>query len=162
MGRIYLSVVLIGFAASVMYGQAEFPSLYNPNADAGADIMIAVEKAGQEGKHVLLQVGGNWCPWCLRFHKFVHEDIQIDSLLKSDYVFQLVNYSKENKNTNILADLGYPQRFGFPVLIILDGKGNRLHTQNSAYLEKEKSYDKEKIIEFLKHWSPAALNPENY
>jgi hypothetical protein len=73
-----------------------------------------------------------------------------------------VNYSKENKNPDILADLGYPQRFGFPVLVILDGNGNRLHTQNSAYLEQEKAYSMETVIEFLKQWTPAALDPENY
>jgi hypothetical protein len=77
-------------------------------------------------------------------------------------VFGLLNYSKENKNLEALESLEYPQRFGFPVLVILDGKGRRIHTQNSAYLEKEKSYDEKKMIEFLKQWSPAALDPENY
>ena len=145
-----------------MNGQEDNPQIYNPNAVAGAEIKAAAIKAKSEGKHVLLQIGGNWCPWCIRFHKFVHDDTQIDSLLKADYIFQLVNYSKENKNMDILAQLGYPQRFGFPGLIILDGNGNRLHTQNSAYLEKEKSYDREKVLEFLKHWAPAAIKPENY
>ncbi len=142
--------------------QEDNPQIYNPNADAGAEIKAAAAKAKAEGKHVLLQIGGNWCSWCIRFHKFIHEDIQIDSLLKADYIFQLVNYSKENKNPDVLAQLGYPQRFGFPVLIVLDGNGNRLHTQNSAYLEKEKSYDKEKVMEFLTHWAPAAIEPGNY
>ncbi|MEZ5199543.1 MAG: hypothetical protein R2764_25155 [Bacteroidales bacterium] len=82
--------------------------------------------------------------------------------MKANYIFQLLNYSKENKNLDILAGLEYPQRFGFPVIVILDSEGNRLHTQNSAYLEKEKSYDEKLMVEFLKQWSPAALNPENY
>lgn len=82
--------------------------------------------------------------------------------MEANYVFQLLNYSKENKNLDILAELGYPQRFGFPVIVILDGNGMRIHTQNSAYLEKEKSYDEKVMIEFLKQWSPAAIDPENY
>lgn len=61
-----------------------------------------------------------------------------------------------------MADLGFPQRFGFPVVVILDRNGNRIHTQNTAYLEKEKSYDKKVMMEFLKQWSPVALDPESY
>jgi hypothetical protein len=74
----------------------------------------------------------------------------------------LLNTSRENKNLDILAGLGYPQRFGFPVLVVLNAEGKRIHTQNSAYLELEKSYSKEKVSEFLKQWTPAAINPKNY
>lgn len=162
MMKTLLAILLQMVFYTSMYGQEENSQIYNPNADASAEIKIAASQAKAEGKHVLLQIGGNWCSWCIRFHKFIHEDIQTDSLLKADYIFQLVNYSKENKNPDVLAQLGYPQRFGFPVLIVLDGNGNRLHTQNSAYLEKDKSYDKEKVMEFLKHWAPAAIEPGNY
>ena len=43
--------------------------------------------------------------------------------------------TKRIYDNDILAKYGYPQRFGFPVFIVLDGNGNRIHTQNSAYLE---------------------------
>jgi hypothetical protein len=82
--------------------------------------------------------------------------------MQANYVFQLLNYSKENKNPDILADLEFPQRFGFPVIVILDEEGKRIHTQNSAYLEKDKSYDEKKMVEFLMQWSPAAMDPKNY
>jgi hypothetical protein len=62
----------------------------------------------------------------------------------------------------LYAKYGYPQRFGFPVFIILDENGNRIHTQNSAYLEEGKGYSKDKIAEFFEAWSPAALDPKNY
>jgi hypothetical protein len=45
---------------------------------------------------------------------------------------------------------------------MLDAKGNRLHTQNSAYLEEDKSYSKRKILEFFDQWGPGALDPEQY
>jgi 23S rRNA (guanosine2251-2'-O)-methyltransferase len=50
-----------------------------------------------------------------------------------------------------------------PLFIILDGKGNRIHTQNSEYLENgKKSYDAEKVLNFLQQWSPKALDPKLY
>jgi hypothetical protein len=82
--------------------------------------------------------------------------------MKADYVFTLLSTSKEKKNLDILAELGYPQRFGYPVMVILDQDGNRIHTQNSVFLEKDKSYDEKVVARFLKHWSPAALDSKNY
>lgn len=142
--------------------QAQVKPIYNPKADAQADINAAVKQASVEGKHVFLQVGGNWCIWCRRFHQFIHDDADISQYLSDNYVFVLVNYSKENKNEDVLQKLGFPQRFGFPVFVILDGKGNRIHTQNSAYLEANDGYDKDKVLGFLKQWSPAALDPQTY
>jgi hypothetical protein len=45
---------------------------------------------------------------------------------------------------------------------VLDNAGKLLHTQNSSYLEKEKSYSKEKVIEFLEHWNKKAFDPKEY
>jgi thioredoxin-related protein len=111
---------------------------------------------------MLIQIGGNWCIWCARFNDFTTTDKSIDSLVKDNYVVYHLNYSKENKNEALLAKYGYPQRFGFPVFLILDGKGNLLHTQNSSYLEKDKGYSKENVMGFFNDWSPKALDPKQY
>ncbi len=142
--------------------EAQQVKIYNPNADAKADIAEAVKKASNEGKHVFLQIGGNWCPWCIKFHKFVEDDKEISNYVDENFVVLKVNYDQENENEEVLAQLGYPQRFGFPVFVILNGKGERIHTQNSAFLEKESSYDHDRVLQFFKHWSPAALNPISY
>jgi len=111
------------------------PSLYNPQANARAAIDAAVAKAKKEGKHVFIQVGGNWCGWCIEFHKLVEATPDLKTYLTTNYEPVLVNYSQENKNAAVLASLGYPGRFGFPVFVILDGNGKTIHIQNSAYLE---------------------------
>ena len=119
--------------------------IYDPAADAKAELAAAVVKAKAENKQVLIQVGGNWCPWCIRLHGFFHSNAQADSIIKADYVFMLINYSPENKNPEILASLGNPQRFGFPVLLVVDQNGQRIHTQDTGYLELNKGYDPEKV-----------------
>lgn len=136
--------------------------LYDPTADAKADIAKAVEKAASEGKHVFLQIGGNWCKWCKLFDEKVRSNDTLRVAMEENYVVYHVNYSKENKNEEVLASLGFPQRFGFPVFVILDGKGNHLHTQNSAYLEQGQGHSTQKVLEFLNAWSPAALDPKKY
>ena len=156
--------ILLFFILFLSFGlkAQEKITLYNPEADAHKELEMAIQKAQDQHKHVLIQVGGNWCPWCVRLHGVFESEAKIDSILKSDYVFILINYSKENKNEVVLADLGYPQRFGFPVLLVLDQEGNRLHTQNTAYLEKDKGYDTDKIIGFLFDWNEKALDPKSY
>lgn len=137
-------------------------SLYHPLANAGKDIAAAVAKAKLEKKHVLIQAGGNWCSWCLEFNRFTTSDAQMDSAIKADYVVYHLNYSAQNKNYEIFRQYGFAARFGFPVFLILDGNGKLIHTQNSAYLEEGKSYNKKKILEFFIDWRPAALDEKNY
>ena len=154
-----LFLVLSGLSSLVT---AQDVKIYNPGADAAAEIREAVSRAEREGKHVFLQVGGNWCVWCLRFNELVTKNDTLSARMKSDYVVLHVNHSKENKNEEVLASLGYPQRFGFPVFVILDGKGNRIHTQNSAYLESGNGHSSRKVLEFLTNWSPAAIDAKSY
>jgi thioredoxin-related protein len=153
-----LFMLQIGF----INAQQTNPKLYNPEANAKKQLNDAVVLADSLGKHVFVQVGGNWCKWCLRFNKFCNDSLEVDTLLHNNYVVVHLNYSKENENLDVLETLGYPQRFGFPVIVILDGKGNRIHTQDSALLEKDGSYDKEKVVTFMSYWTPRALNPSNY
>ena len=158
-----LFAVLILFSPGLnAQAPAEKPKIYDPQANAYEDLHKAVIRANKENKHVLLQIGGNWCVWCMRFNKLVTEDVDLKNIIDSNFVVVHVNYSPENKNPEILQALGYPQRFGYPVFVIIDAHGNRLHTQNSAYLEEGQGHSKKKVEEFLRQWSPAALNPNNY
>lgn len=153
-------IVFTGFLAG--FSQHTKVSIYNPMADASADIKSAVARASSENKQVLIQVGGNWCPWCVKLHNLFKSDPKIDSVLKADYVFVLLNYSKENKNFATLKDLEFPQRFGFPVLVVLDKNGKRIHTQDSGLLESGDGYDTKKVFTFLKSWSIVSMNLASY
>ena len=160
--QIMLAITLFFSNLTIISAQSKATKIYNPDANASEQIKEAIKKAKAEGKHVFIQLGGNWCSWCILLHKFYNADNQIDSALNANYVVSLVNYSKENKNLDILKQFEYPQRFGFPVIVILDADGRRLHTQNSVHLEQGRGYSKKKFLEFLNNWSPKALNPENY
>ncbi|MDF1549963.1 MAG: thioredoxin family protein [Bacteroidales bacterium] len=151
----------LSFLVIINAQEAKF-KLYNPYRDANQQIDSAIEIAKKENKHVLLQIGGNWCSWCIMLHKFYSSESQVDSAINADYVVEYINFSKENKNLEVLKRLEFPQRFGFPVLVILDAHGKRLHTQNCAYLEEGRGYNKEKLLGFLNQWKPDALKPENY
>lgn len=160
--RILFILLLTGIGAGAFAQDLTKFKLYKPEENAEKAIEAAVKEAKQNGKHVFIQIGGNWCIWCMRFNDFVTNDKSIDSMIQKNYVVYHLNYSKENFNKKIMAQYGFPQRFGFPVFLVLDGKGNLLHTQNSAYLEEAKSYSRSNVMEFFSHWAPAAFDPANY
>jgi thioredoxin-related protein len=154
-------LLIVIFTTTSLFAQDA--KLYNPSADAEKDIAAAIIKAKAENKYVLVQAGGNWCSWCIEFARFCKANTKIDSVMNASFIWYHLNYSKENENKKVFAQYGYPQRFGFPAFIILDGNGNRIHTQNSEYLEDgKKSYDKNKVQFFLEMWSPKALDAKMY
>jgi thiol:disulfide interchange protein len=162
MKQLLLSALILCGAIALQAQDMKTFKLYNPAEDAEKALNEKIRQAKASGKNVFVQIGGNWCIWCARFHEFITKDASIDSLINANYVVYHMNWSKENENDKLMARFGYPQRFGFPVFIVLDGKGNRLHTQNSAYLEEGKGYSKGRVMEFFNNWSPQAIDPATY
>ncbi len=156
---ILILTLLFGFQFGI--AQEKF-NVYNPQADGLQQLRDAVKEASHTNKHVLVQVGGNWCGWCKLFHELTTTDEELKKFIADNYVVVHLNYSKENENLDVLKSLDYPQRFGFPVFVILDGTGKRIHTQSSGYLEEGKGHSQKKVMEFLQQWSPSALDPAHY
>ena len=158
-----LVIMLLPFLAGAQEG---LKKVYDGNIDQMAQIDQAVKQARAEGKFVVCQVGGNWCPWCLRFADFITKDAEINKLVGDNFVYIHVDYSpKEFKNDparkerseKMMKRLGNPGRFGYPVFVVLDEKGKVIHTQDSSFLEEGQGYDKAKVVRFFKNWTPSAV-----
>ena len=149
-----------------VFSQAAQP--YNPYQNPRADLQKALELAKMENKHVLIQFGGNWCPWCLRFHALVNGTPKLDSLMRENYIYLLLNVPKEKDRRDyaLFQEFDYPNRFGYPVFVILDKQGKRLNTQDSDAFEHPnpnlKGYDTTKVARFLQMWTVKALDPSTY
>ncbi|MFY0630208.1 MAG: thioredoxin family protein [Flavobacteriaceae bacterium] len=153
MKKIILTLIIC-FSVATVTAQKEKPTLYNPKANAKEDIAKAVAKAKAEGKYVMIQAGGNWCGWCILFDKKVKATPKLKKMLDKNYVSVHLNYSSENKNTEVFKELGGPEKYGFPVFIVLDGNGKVVHTQDSALLEEGKGHSTEKVMDFFTKWAP--------
>ncbi|TDS11772.1 thioredoxin family protein [Sphingobacterium paludis] len=120
---------------------------YHPEADAQADIDSLLVIAKQEGKRVVIQAGGNWCIWCLRFNNYIQEEKEIAKLVADNFVYYHLNYSKENKNEAVFNRYA-PEggKLGYPFFIILDEQAKVLGIRDSGSLEAGKGYDKAKVM----------------
>ena len=134
--------------------------VYNEQINPLEQIDQAILQAKAEGKFVICQVGGNWCPWCLRFADFITNDSTINSVIEQNFVYIHVNYHPRKAGEvgkALMKRLNNAGRFGFPVLVVLDEEGRIIHIQDSGLLEEDKSYNQKKVLTFFKQWTPAAV-----
>jgi len=150
---------LVVFSFSFLATGQETNKLYDPSLDGMKQIKDAVSAASKAGKHVLIQYGGNWCSWCIKFDAFCKADTAISNVISKNYIPVKLNYDPVNKNDAANVYLGNPSRFGFPVFIIVDGKGKVLHIQDSGLLEDGAGYSKKKVVGFFNNWTSSAIIP---
>ena len=165
MKRLVLFAFFMTVGMMVANAQGALKRVYNETIDPMTQIDEALVRAKAEGKFVVCQVGGNWCPWCLRFADFVEKDTAVNKVVNDNFVYLHVNYNRrkaageENvkKAALLMQRLGNPGRFGFPVFVVLDEKGNVLHIQDSSFLEEKQGYSENKVLRFFKNWTPKAV-----
>lgn len=158
-----IALAALTFAITA-HAQTELKKIYNEENNPLEQIDHAIAKAKDEGKYVVCQVGGNWCPWCLRFADFITNDSTINTLINENFEYIHVNYNprkslgaeKQEEASKLMKRLNNAGRFGFPVMVILDENGNVIHIQDSSFLEEGKGYNKEKVLRFFKNWTPQA------
>ena len=146
--------------------QTALKKVYDESINPLEQIDQAVVKAKSEGKFVVCQVGGNWCPWCLRFADFITNDSTISKVIDENFVYIHVNYNprksegveKAEQAKALMHRLNNAGRFGFPVFVVLNQEGQVIHLQDSSFLEEGKGYNQEKVLRFFNNWTPKAVN----
>lgn len=125
---------------------------FDPRRDAAQDVRAAVASAARTGKHVLIEVGGNWCPYCKVLDQFFAANSEVNALRRKDYLFVKVNFSEENQNEALLKN--YPRIRGFPHFFVVNGKGELVRSQRVATLGTQTGYSAERFTAFLKAFAP--------
>ena len=154
MRRFITSLLLLFTAVTALAQGTSNTQLYRPEEDADYELSKMILLAKALNRNVFVQVGGNWCAPCLRFHNFITSDTEISEILNTNYVIYHLNYSKENKNLPLMERFNNPQKLNFPVFLILDTAGRLLHTQRVMELVNSMGYDKQKVLELFNKWKP--------
>ena len=166
MRKFFTAVMAMLLFVVMAKGQnAPLKKVYDETIDPIEQIDKALMKAESEGKYVISQVGGNWCPWCLRFAQFMEKDVAIAKVVAENFVFVHTNYNprkaaseaQKKRDERLMKMLGYPGRFGFPVFVVMAPNGKVVHIQDSGYLEEGNTYDQKKVLRFFQNWTPKAV-----
>ena len=153
------------FVALTADAQTALKKVYNEDINPIEQVEQAVTKAQSDGKFVICQVGGNWCPWCLRFADFITNDTTISKVIDDNFVYAHVNYNPRRSGGEektrlaeaLMKRLNNCGRFGYPVFVVLDDEGNVIHIQDSSFLEEGQGYSQEKVLRFFKNWTPRSV-----
>jgi len=164
MKKVILSLLVVCFTLTIN-AQTALKKVYNEDVNPIEQIEQAVVKANAEGKFVICQVGGNWCPWCLKFADFITNDSTISNLIADNFEYIHVNYNprrsqseeKQTQGIALMKRLNNAGRFGYPVFVVLDEEGAILHIQDSSFLEEGEGYNQKKVLRFFKNWTPKAV-----
>lgn len=161
MKKLLTTIVIAAITTVCASAQSSLKKIYDEEINQLEQIDKAVRQASADGKFVICQVGGNWCRWCLMFADFIGKDKEISEMIDRNFVYIHVNYNPRKPSDEtalkMLKRLGNPGRFGYPVLVVLDGKGKVLHTQDSSLLEEGNGYNRDKVIRFFCNWTPEAV-----
>ena len=148
MRSLALSLLAVAAVAAPASEPAKGP--FDPSRDSFKDLEAAKALAKQTGRRIILDVGGNWCPWCMRLHATWEANPELKAMRDKHFVFVLVNFSKESRNEAFLKN--YPKVAGFPHLFVLDADGKLLQSQDTGVLEEGKGYSTAKLAKFLEDW----------
>src|SRR5262249_13430335 len=139
MGRLFVIVTLVALGAAPVAAQdgpaPEVARPYDEHADAAVEIAAAVRTAHQHDKRVLL-VGGNWCVWCPRPAYTLEHDARVAAALARSFVVVHVDTGARGsgRDADIDQRYGHPMRLGLPVIVVLDGSGAVVTTEDTSEL----------------------------
>ena len=98
------------------------------------DLAKAQQIATSDDKHVLLHfTGSDWCPWCIKLNDNVFSTPEFAEFAASELVLVKVDFPKRHQLSQAQATANeklarkYRVR-GFPTLIMLNSKGERVGT----------------------------------
>jgi thioredoxin-related protein len=142
----------------VQADEVKKPALYDPKADARAQIEAASDRAKRDHSRVLVMFGFEGCSWCHKLHALFEQDAEIRKLLHDEYVKVLVDIEAPNAAEVLKECKGaltkdeLQKGVGFPFLAVLDGDGKVVTAQRTEPLEEGKGHDPGRVKEFLGRW----------
>ena len=154
---LFLIVAIPGGAADAEGPQVR-PALpayslrYDPVRDAFQDGRDAVRLAKATGRHVLIEVGGDWCTWCHALDRFLDSNPDIKARLHETFVLLKVNVSDANDNADFLK--AFPRVLGYPHMYVADTDGGILLSKDTADFLTDGRYSRQRFAEFLEQWKP--------
>jgi thiol:disulfide interchange protein len=132
---------------------AKPPVIYDTKADGMRQIATALAQAKAENKRVLLQLGANWCIWCVKFHELVKSDAVIAGQIQQGFVLVPIDVDGDH-NRAVDAHYGFPtEKGGLPSFVLLDKDGTWLTTVFTEHFDKGPDYDRKKVEAFFKKWA---------
>ncbi|RQO61850.1 thiol reductase thioredoxin [Paucibacter sp. KBW04] len=156
-----LALFALNFAPLAALAQTTAPALsapaasapalkpvYNEQADARADLNLALNAANAQHKNVLVVFGANWCGDCRALDRKMGEG-QLAAHVAKRLVVLKVDVGRFNRNTDLAAQMGVSLKKGIPAVAVLKNDGEVLRATNGGELADARNMGDEAVLRVL-------------
>ena len=116
------------------------PYPYDEKADANAALASAFARAKANGKRVLIDMGGKWCPDC-RILAGIMGLAEMKQFLGAHYEIVMVDVGMFDKNLQIPARFGIKKLEGVPTVVIAQTDGKDLECDQFGRPRRRARYE---------------------
>jgi thiol-disulfide isomerase/thioredoxin len=128
------------------------PLPYDEAASADHQVAGAKARARAEGKKLLIDLGGNWCPDC-RVLAGVMALPEVSAFLRRHYVVVYVDVGRLDRNAQIARAYGVPKVTGVPALLVVDPRTDRLLNAGRIFaLTDARNMTPQALADWLAQW----------
>jgi thiol-disulfide isomerase/thioredoxin len=125
---------------------------YDEKADADAAVTAAFERARQNKKLVLIDLGGNWCPDCIVLANFL-ELPEIKAFAARHYEIVAVDVGRFDRNLQIPARFGFTGRLkGVPTILVARPDGTLVNRDTVFVATSARKMTPESLSQYLARW----------
>ncbi|HET6229030.1 MAG TPA: thioredoxin family protein [Longimicrobiaceae bacterium] len=150
---------LLALAAAVALtcaSQAHAQRLYNPRANARAEIDSAMVAARADHKLVLIDFGADWCLDCVILDR-LFQDADVAAYLDAHYHVVRVDVGQFDHNLDLVKKFGSPIEGGVPAVVVVAPTGRMVATTRDGALESARRMNPAQVLAMLRRWAaPAA------
>ena len=128
------------------------PLPYDEKADANRQVAAAKARARAQGKKLLIDLGGNWCPDC-RILAGVMARPEVAAFIARHYVVVTVDVGRMDKNLQVAKGYGVDKLSGVPAIMVVDPKTNRLVNRGRLFaLSDARHMSPQALADWLAQW----------
>ena len=126
---------------------------YDESANADAAVNAAFARARQNGKRVLIDLGGNWCGDCIVLANIMQLP-QMKPFIAAHFEVVAIDVGRFDKNLQIPARFGITGRLeGVPAVIIAEPDGKLVNGGHIAALADARHMTAQSIANWLAQWA---------
>ena len=123
---------------------------YDADRDPGEDLNVTLARAKSESKRVIIQVGGDWCPWCKLLSNELETNPKLSQTLDDHFV--VMKLATGDAADEFLKD--YPDIPAYPHWFVIESDGSLVESINPEPWEDGRGYDGDQVLAYLGKVTP--------
>jgi len=116
---------------------------FDESADAGRDVALATARAKANGKLLLLEFGGNWCPYCRALGGLMQSP-EVKDVIARHYELVWIDVGRAEKNLDLFERYGLSLE-AVPSTLVIDPTTDKVRNLDEIVADDEGNASSAKV-----------------